>query len=96
MKIKVDLGCNFYCQARIHDPSKILISVGLGFFLEMTLEESLTFLDKKDKELDKAAEALTQECAKLKVNIKLVLGDLRELQNINPEEPRKPQRDIFS
>jgi len=46
--------------------------------------------------LDKAAEALTQECAKLKVNIKLVLGGLRELQNINPEEPRKPQRDIFS
>ena len=85
----MDLGCNFYCQARIHDRSKILISVGLGFFLEMTLDEALTYLDKKDKELDKAAEALTQECAKLKVNIKLVLGGLRELQNINPEEPRK-------
>ena len=95
MKTKVDLGCNFYCQARVTDPSKICISVGLGFFLEMTLDEALKYLDKKDADLGKDAEKLTSDCAKLKANIKLVLGGLRELQNINPNDPQKPQRDIF-
>ena len=96
LKTKVDLGCNFYCQARIPEPSKICVSVGMGFFVEMTLDEALKFLDKKDAELCKDADKLTEECAKLKANIKLVLGGLRELQNINPEDPKKPQRDIFS
>ena len=96
LKTKVDLGCNFYCQARIPQPGKICVAVGMGFFVEMTLDEALKFLDKKDAELSKDADNLTQECAKLKANIKLVLGGLRELQNINPEEPKKPQRDIFA
>ena len=96
MKTKVDLGCNFYCQARVTDPSKICISVGLGFFLEMTLDEALKYLDKKDADLGKDAKKLTSDCAKLKANIKLVLGGLRELQNINPNDPQKPQRDIFA
>ena len=33
LKTKVDLGCQFYCQARVEDPTKISVSVGLGFFL---------------------------------------------------------------
>ena len=96
MKTKVDLGCNFYCAARIPEPGKICVSVGLGFFVELTLDEALKFLDKKDAELSKEADKLTDDCAKLKANIKLVLGGLRELQNIDPNEPRKPQRDIFA
>ena len=96
LKTKVDLGCNFYCQARIQEPGRICVSIGLGFFLEMTLDEALEFLDRKDEELSKEAERLTEDCAKLKANVKIVLGGLREIQNINPEEPRKLQRDIFS
>ena len=42
------------------------------------------------------AEQLSKECAKLKAHIKLVIGGLQELQQIGLEEPRKPQRDIFS
>ena len=96
LKTKVDVGCNFYCQARIPDPGKICVSVGLGFFVELTLDEALKFLDKKDDELNKEAERLTDDCAKMKAHIKLVLGGLRELQNINPNDPKPPQRDIFA
>ena len=42
------------------------------------------------------ADRLTGDCARLKANIKLVLGGLQELQGISGEEPRKPSRDIFS
>ena len=30
LKTKVDLGCNFYCQAVVPSPGCILVSVGLG------------------------------------------------------------------
>lgn len=96
LKTKVDLGCQFYCQARVEDPTKICVSVGLGFFLELTLDEALQFLEKKDRALTKEAEKLTEDCSQLKANIKLVLGGLRELQNLDMREPHKPQRDIFA
>ena len=96
LKTKVDLGCNFYCQANVPDPSKIFVAVGLGFFVELTLDEALNFIDRKEKSLTAEAEKLTKDCVKLKAQRKLVLGGLRELQNIPNEEPKKPQRDIFS
>merc|ERR1712203_294365 len=63
LKTKVDLGCNFYCQARVQDPTKIFVSVGLGFFLELSLDEALEFIKKKDTELSKEANKLTSDCA---------------------------------
>ena len=87
------------------------VAVGLGFFVELTLDEALAFVAKKDAALNKQvsksqfesyypshvkAEQLSKECAKLKAHIKLVIGGLQELQQIGLEEPRKPQRDIFS
>ena len=98
------------------DPTKVCVAVGLGFFVELTLDEALAFVSKKDAALSKQvskiieyrkiilarlsiktqAEQLSKECAKLKAHIKLVIGGLQELQQIGLEEPRKPQRDIFS
>eukprot|EP00088_Acartia_fossae_P061149 TRINITY_DN73404_c0_g1_i1.p1 TRINITY_DN73404_c0_g1~~TRINITY_DN73404_c0_g1_i1.p1 ORF type:complete len:122 (-),score=23.09 TRINITY_DN73404_c0_g1_i1:12-377(-) len=61
LKTKVDLGCNFYCQAKIPQPGAICVAVGMGFFVEMTLDEALKFLDKKDAELSRDADNLTQK-----------------------------------
>ena len=30
LKTKVDLGCNFYCQAVVPNPGRIIVAVGLG------------------------------------------------------------------
>ena len=49
LKTKVDLGCNFYCQARVPDPRRIVVEVGLDLWLELTLEEAKAFVDKKVK-----------------------------------------------
>merc|ERR1719239_26081 len=56
LKTKVDLGCNFYCEARVDDPTKVCVAVGLGFFVELTLDEALAFVSKKDAALSKQAE----------------------------------------
>ena len=40
-------------QARVPDPTKVCVAVGLGFFVELTLDEALTFISKKDADLNK-------------------------------------------
>ena len=37
-KSMVNIGCDIYMQAAIPDTSRIMVNVGLGFFLEFTLE----------------------------------------------------------
>lgn len=91
LKTKVDLGCNFYVQANIPDPSRIYVFIGFGFFLEMTHDEALKYIKKRTQFLTEHTDRLTSDAAKVKSNIRLVLEGLRELQNIRyePEEKRR-------
>ena len=82
-KVMTDLGCNFYCQAKITDTSKVLIAVGFGFFVEFTLKEGIEFISKKIDILTKQAEKLTIDIAKIKALIKLILSGLTDLQHLD-------------
>ncbi|KAL4231150.1 hypothetical protein ACF0H5_008733 [Mactra antiquata] len=94
LKTKVDLGCNFYVQANVPDATKICVFIGFGFFLEMTLDEALKFIDKRTKFLTEHSDKLSSDALKVKANIRLVLEGLRELQNLDmPSEP--PRREVF-
>ncbi|KAL8617433.1 hypothetical protein ACOMHN_064036 [Nucella lapillus] len=73
LKTKVDLGCNFYVQANIPDASKIFVCVGFGFFLEMTYDEAIQFIDKKAAFLTEQSESLTTSASEIKAQVKLVL-----------------------
>jgi len=97
LKAKVDLGCNFYAQARVDDPRRIFVEVGLGFFVELTLEEALKFADKRVKRLEETAEKLTDKACGVKASIKLTLEALRELQGVSTEDllqKRDRRRDL--
>jgi hypothetical protein len=39
-RLQVDLGCNFFCQAEVADPTMICVGIGYGFFVELTLDEA--------------------------------------------------------
>ncbi|XP_076437279.1 protein UXT-like [Babylonia areolata] len=95
LKTKVDLGCNFYVQANVPDASKIFVSVGFGFFVELTYDEAIRFIDKKTALLTEQTEGLTKSASEVKAHIKLVLEGLRELQRISSEK-EQPRRDLFS
>ena len=77
---KVDLGCNFYAKAKVKNPQKVFIDIGFGFYLELSHDEALAFIEKKTKLLDQKTTKLTEESSKIKANIKVVLHGLRELQ----------------
>ncbi|XP_041655500.1 protein UXT [Cheilinus undulatus] len=94
LKTEVDLGCNFYVQAEVEDSSRIYVAVGYGFFLEMTHDEALRFIEKKTSQLTAFTEQLTKDSAKIKANIRMVLEGLRELQGL-ADLPESRRGDIF-
>jgi prefoldin subunit 5 len=51
----------------------ICVCVGFGFFVEMTMDEALKFIDKKVSFLKSTVEQLTIDAAKVKAHIKLIL-----------------------
>jgi len=95
LKAKVDLGCNFYAQARVEDASMIFLDVGLGFHVQLTLNEALSAIDVKTKHLHDKADKLTLQANKIKAQIRIVMEGLRELSNIEAEE-RTKYRDVWS
>lgn len=96
LKTKVDLGCNFYVQAKVPDTSKVFVNVGFGFYVEFTHDEALNFIRKKEVILNNQAEKLTKDATTVKAHIKLVLEGLRELQQLPVEADKKPYRDVLS
>jgi prefoldin alpha subunit len=79
LKTMVDLGANFYCKAKVQDPSKIFVAVGYGFFVEFTLDEAMGFIDKKVALLSDKVEKLTRKISEISARIKIVVEGLREL-----------------
>ena len=49
----------YFSQARVPDPTKVCVAVGLGFFVELTLDEALAFVSKKDAALNKQVSNLS-------------------------------------
>ena len=81
LKTMVNLGSDFYVQAKVPDTSKIYVSIGLGFHAELTLDETVTFCTQREAHYTAQAEEFTERAAKLKARIKLVLGAIDELQS---------------
>jgi prefoldin alpha subunit len=80
IKTQVNLGSDFYVQAHVPDTSKIMVSIGLGFHAELTLDEAVTLCTQREAHYTAAAEELTERAARLKARIKLVYGAIDELQ----------------
>ena len=90
LKIKTDLGSNFYVRANVPNPENIFLDVGLGFFLELSLSEALAFIEKKVKLLEQKSNLLTEQSLSIKANIKLIIHGLREIQGLSADDLNKP------
>lgn len=80
IKVLSDLGCNFYCKAKLSDTSKIFVEIGLGFFVELTLDEAHHFCEKKLDMIKCDCEVITEEATQINAKIRLVLEALNEIQ----------------
>ncbi|XP_002410385.2 protein UXT [Ixodes scapularis] len=94
-RTQVDLGCNFYVQAVVPDPSKVCVQVGLGFFVELTHEEALWFVGRREVVLEQDLKRLSEDSANIKAHIQMTLQCLRELQGLPVETDPPKRRDVF-
>uniref|UniRef100_A0A336LXH0 Ubiquitin-like protein 5 n=1 Tax=Culicoides sonorensis TaxID=179676 RepID=A0A336LXH0_CULSO len=81
-KTQVDIGSNFFMQAKVPSKDKILVNVGLNVFIEFTLEEAEKYVQMKINILEKQSDVVRDEVCKIKANIKLcllALGDKTRL-----------------
>ena len=88
IKALADLGCNFYCKAKVVDTSKIFVEVGLGFFVEFTLNEAHRFVERKLEILRRDCDAVTEEATQINAKIRLVLEALNEIQFSKPAKSK--------
>ncbi|ORY28241.1 Prefoldin alpha-like protein [Rhizoclosmatium globosum] len=79
LKTLVDVGCDFYMQAKVENKDRIYIQVGLDCHVEFSLDEALMFLGRKEKQLEKKAESLTERALQIKAHIKLCLAAIQEV-----------------
>lgn len=94
LKTMVDLGCNFYSQACIPDPSRVCVAVGFGVFVELSHDEALKFIDKKVAHLNKKANELTEQACQVKARIRIVVEALQEIQ-FTKLPTTKPHRAVW-
>ena len=89
IKVLSDLGCNFYCKAKLLDTSKIFVEIGLGFFVELTLDEAHHFCEKKLSMIKRDCEVITEEATQINAKIRIVLEALNEIQFSKPTEKKR-------
>lgn len=80
-KSQINLGCNFFMEARVRDTSSMLINIGLNIYLEFSREEAIKYLKARITAYESKAEELKNKSVETKAHIKLVLLGIGELQN---------------
>lgn len=73
LKTQMNVGGNFFIQAKIPDTKTILVDVGLHHYVEFNLDEALKFVQMKINILNKKNEIVREESLKTRANIKLAL-----------------------
>lgn len=82
MKSQVELGSGVFCRAVVPDTSRMFISIGLGFQLEVTLEEAGRVIDLQQEGLRAQVDACVGKAARIKANLKFVAEAIRELMDM--------------
>lgn len=72
-KTQVNIGGDFFMQAKVPSKETILVNVGLNTYVEFSLDEAERYALMKTNILDKQAEVIRDEVCKIKAHIKLCL-----------------------
>jgi len=59
----------------------IFLDIGLNYYLQLTLNEALTFIEQRVEMYNKSLEALVENSSKVKAHIKLILNFIDQLKS---------------
>lgn len=83
LKTQMNIGGNFFMQAKVKQPDKMVVNVGLNCYVELSLEETIKFADFKIRVLNKHAEIIREESIKTRAKIKLTLMCIGDEEQLN-------------
>lgn len=76
------LGCESFAYANILDKNKIFILLGYEFYVEMTLDEALSFLEKKIELYEKKLTYWNKKVAHVKAHIQILMQAISSLSPV--------------
>ncbi|XP_043510806.1 protein UXT homolog [Frieseomelitta varia] len=82
-KTQVDIGQNFFIEAQVSDASTILLDIGLGHYMELSIDEAVAVINVRVKLLEQQIKHFRKEIARTNAHIKLILLGIRELQGFD-------------
>lgn len=86
LQTSVNLGCDFYVDARVKKTDSILISVGLDLFMECTLPDAIKLLTEKQKILEHQLEYMSSQIAQIESHITLTTMALGQQAQFHPKD----------
>jgi prefoldin alpha subunit len=93
MHTMVNLGSEFYLRAVVPDPTRVFVDVGLGFHVELQLQEALDWIALKLPSLETKVQTHRDQAAMVQSKIKVVYEGISELMQL--QQQQKPQRQVF-
>jgi len=94
LKTQVNIGSDFYLQAVIPDCSLVTVEIGLGFFVELQLDEAISFISDKQQQLEKQVESYSKKAAVISSQIKMIYEGIAELLRL--QETQRVEHSEFS
>ncbi|CAK9142359.1 unnamed protein product [Ilex paraguariensis] len=79
LRTLVNLGSEVYLQADVPDTRRIFVDIGLGFHVEFSWSEALSYISAREEKLAGQIEEYTRLIASIKAQIKMVCEGIREL-----------------
>ncbi|EAS00800.2 prefoldin subunit (macronuclear) [Tetrahymena thermophila SB210] len=82
IKMKLDLGHQFFANAEIENKDKIVLDVGLGVFVELTYKEAKDIIFQQKIELERLIRKADIDIVDIKTNIKIFENTLNQLAGL--------------
>mmetsp|Transcript_1393 Transcript_1393/g.3610 ORF Transcript_1393/g.3610 Transcript_1393/m.3610 type:complete len:173 (+) Transcript_1393:254-772(+) len=79
LKFMVNLGRDFYAQARTSADALVLVDIGLGFHAELTRTEAISCAERHEAALAARSKELTARAAAIRAHISVALEAIEEL-----------------
>lgn len=77
-KTQVDIGGNFFMQAKVENTEQILVNIGLNHYIEFSPDEAVKFCKFKISALEKEADVIREKSVETRAHIKLALLSLTD------------------
>ena len=92
---RIDIGCNIFVQAEVEEDlktQKVMVALSKDFFVELSWDEALSYIAKKEEALNKRADHLTKKLNEIRAHIVFIQEAIRELMGFHSEETKKERQ----